>query len=232
MTASSRRNIKAAIYSASMLLFCVFFYSDVFSQTPIGDRDTKSDPSQGFRTTPEQDSLYQRALELSVPIDVRLRMDIRESEYNPELLREAQNIMSAYINVMDLPAKVFRPDPREMVQRREGIVQALSTPPYYTFNDMNSLFFLEDAAQFLGLTEDVSPTISYRLDVPSDIEIVVYSIQAKVIATLFVGKQPAGAHQITWNKRNDNGMPMPSGDYVAEVRIGNDRYVRKRIQIK
>jgi hypothetical protein len=194
----------------------------------------QADPSLGNATSPEQDSLYYRAMEIDLPTDVRLRMDLRESEYNPQMLQEARSIMAAYINVMDLPSSLFVPDPREKVQRREMLVDALSVPGQgmYNYDDRFRLFYLEDAAQFLGIAEDLGPTISYRLDVPTDVEIVVYSIQAKVIATLFTGKQPAGPHQITWNLRNSNGMPMPSGDYIGEVRIGNDRYVRKRIQIK
>jgi len=202
--------------------------------TPVCSNSTQeqSGPTKGYSTTPEQDSAYKQAMKVRIPVDVRLRHDLIDSEYNPIILQEVQSIMSAYINVMNLPSSVFQPRREEWVQRKEMIADALSVPGLYRYNDMNAIFYLEDAAVFLGLAEDVSPTISYRLDYADIVEIVVYSVQAKVIATLFSGKQPAGSHQITWNLKNDVGMPMPSGDYVAEVRIGSTKYVRKRIQIK
>jgi flagellar hook assembly protein FlgD len=90
---------------------------------------------------------------------------------------------------------------------------------------------MDAIGRFLGLTEDLSPTISYSLFETSHVEIVIYSVQANVIATIFSGRQVPGNYSYTWNGRNDRGMKMGSGDYVGEVRIGEKRYVRKRIYI-
>jgi flagellar basal-body rod modification protein FlgD len=84
---------------------------------------------------------------------------------------------------------------------------------------------------FLGLTEDVSPVISYSLESSAEVEVVVYSVQALVIRTLLTAKQYPGSYSITWDGKNDKGIIMPKGDYVAEVRIGKDRIVRKRIVV-
>ncbi|MBR3090812.1 MAG: hypothetical protein IKH10_02320, partial [Bacteroidetes bacterium] len=83
----------------------------------------------------------------------------------------------------------------------------------------------------LGIIEDTSPEIKYSLGMIADVEIVIYSVQAKVIATIFKGTQRPGSYKITWNQRDDKGKKMPYGDYIAEVRIGTDRFVRKRIVI-
>ena len=64
-----------------------------------------------------------------------------------------------------------------------------------------------------------------------NVEVVVYSPQARVIAVLLKMHQPTGKYQITWNGRDEKGRRMPTGDYVAEVRLGDERFVRKRIQI-
>jgi len=81
---------------------------------------------------------------------------------------------------------------------------------------------LGDIAQFFGLAEDVSPVIKYNLDFATEVQIVIYSVNASVVATLFDGHQPAGNYSITWNGRDDKGRKLPSGDYVAEVRIGKN----------
>lgn len=192
-------------------------------------------PTRGG-TTPEQDSAYQKALLLKIPTDVRLRHDLMDSEISPYLYEEATSILAAYINVMDLPESVFAPTRLEYSQHAQMWADALSVPGAggykYNHNFNTGLFHLYDAGVWLGILEDVSPTINYRLDYADEVEIVIYSVNAKVIARIFNGKQPAGTHSITWNLKNDNGMPMPSGDYVAEVRIGQQKYVRKRIVIK
>ncbi|GAB5465804.1 MAG: hypothetical protein Kapaf2KO_12400 [Candidatus Kapaibacteriales bacterium] len=195
----------------------------------------KSDPTQGNRTTIEQDEAYRRALLLDIPIDVQLRYDLLQSQMNwflIEEMRKGESLGQAYLNVMDLPDRVFQPEGAEVMQRRQMLVDAFSVPGIYTYAPNPGLFTFEEAARFLGLAEDFTPKISYTLSEPNYVEIVIYSTQAKVIATLFQGKQPAGGHSLTWNLRDQMGRKMPAGDYVAEIRIGNERYYRKIIKIK
>jgi len=88
-----------------------------------------------------------------------------------------------------------------------------------------------DAAVLLGLADDVSPALEFDIRYTEEIEIVIYSVQATVIATVFKGIRQPGHHKFVWNGRDDKGRPMPSGDYIGEIRIGNSRYKRKMIQI-
>lgn len=134
-------------------------------------------------------------------------------------------------SLASVPQSAFNPTGVEIVQRQEAIASGMRTVTGLSYPTSGLRVPLDAIGQFLGLTEDVSPEIRYSLDVVSDIEIVVYSSQAKVIATLFKGKQVPGVYQINWNLRDDYGRRMPTGDYIAEVRIGENKYIRKRIVI-
>ena len=50
-----------------------------------------------------------------------------------------------------------------------------------------------------------------------------------VVATLFKGNQEPGTYTITWNGRSQDGKPVMPGEYIAEVRLGSERIMRKRI---
>lgn len=130
-----------------------------------------------------------------------------------------------------VPSQSFQPSGQEIVQRQEAIAAGLRLPTGLSYPQGGLRVPLDMIGQFLGIVEDVGPEIRYSLDAPNEIEIVIYSMQAKVIATLFKGRQVPGSYEITWNFRDEYGRRMTSGDYIAEVRIGNTKYVRKRIVI-
>ncbi len=130
-----------------------------------------------------------------------------------------------------VPSTAFKPSGEEIVQRQEAIAAGLRLPTGLSYPQGGMRVPLDLIGQFLGIVEDVSPEIRYTIDAPNEIEIVIYSMQAKVIATLFKGRQVPGSYEISWSFRDENGRRMTSGDYIAEVRIGNTRYVRKRIVI-
>lgn len=135
-----------------------------------------------------------------------------------------------------IPAEIFLPMNTEIIQRQIGIVNALSIPGY-TFQapsmgiGSGMSFDFYKAGVFLGIFEDVSPTIKYDLSITADVVVVVYSIQAKAIATLFNGMQTPGSYTVTWNGRDDQGKKMEMGDYFIEVKIGTEKFVRKRVRI-
>lgn len=130
-----------------------------------------------------------------------------------------------------VPSTAFKPSGVEIVQRQEAIAAGLRLPTGLSYPQGGLRVPLDLIGQFLGIVEDVSPEIRYTIDAPNEIEIVIYSMQAKVIATLFKGRQVPGSYEISWNFRDENGRRMTSGDYIAEVRIGNTKYIRKRIVI-
>ena len=187
------------------------------------------------KTTPSQDSAYKAALSLDLPLMTRFYHDFERSEHIWDLWLKGEqetpwnNVMAVFEN---MPDSIFYPIGSEIVQHQINKVNALSYPGY-TFSEggLNMMGTIKKAATILGILEDVSPEIRYELGVLADVEIVIYSVQAKVIAVIFKGTQKPGNYKITWNGRDDAGKKMPFGDYIAEVRIGEERFVRKRIVI-
>lgn len=184
--------------------------------------------------TPEQDTAYYRAIRANVSTSLRIWNDLQFSkyiwyEYSKNIKKSDVAIAMESLN--SLPKEFFTPDPQEVVQREINIANAFYVPHLNTYNQNGMKLSFADIGNFLGITEDVSPEITYKLDTPAQVEVVVYSISAIVIANIFEGKQPAGTYKFTWNGRNNTGTKMPSGDYIAEIRVANEKYIRKRILI-
>jgi len=186
-----------------------------------------------FQTTPQQDSAYFRALRTRIPSSTRFSLDLKRFETDIRLMGELNKgtpIDIARKN-LDLPSEYFVPSPHEFALYE--LNQKLSTyvPYIRTSQPFGFKANLSDIGKILGLVEDVSPVLTYEVDTYTDVEVVVYSIQARVVATIFSGKQTPGKYTFTWNVRDDAGRLMPPGDYIGEIRIGRSKFIRKRIYI-
>ncbi len=185
-----------------------------------------------------QDSVYNIAIKYQIPFLTRFYSDFMRSDSSWRFWVK-QNDNTPWNNLKrifeSMPEEVFAPEGVELVQRQINIQNALSVPNGRGFNPSIGVVINDPwgkLGRILGIIEDVSPEISYNLTVTADVEIVIYSTQAIIIATIFSGTQKPGNYTITWNGRNDKGKKMPFGDYVAEIKIGADRFVRKRIVIE
>jgi len=184
--------------------------------------------------SPFQDTAYYSALRLQIPATTRFYHDLKlfagawqyRMSYIEPTLEEMANQ-----SIKDLPDEYFLPSSTEMAMYEYNIAQSLYVPYVQTYKPFGVKISMDAIGRFLGITEDLSPNISYSLYETSFVEIVIYSVQANVIATIFSGRQVPGNYSYTWNGRDDRGMKVSSGDYVGEVRIGTNRYVRKRIYI-
>ncbi|MBK9249328.1 MAG: hypothetical protein IPM69_14750, partial [Ignavibacteria bacterium] len=133
---------------------------------------------------------------------------------------------------LEIPPEYFKPSSQEIASYNYHIARSQDIPGSFPKTAGAGLQIpLSSIWAFFGLTEDVSPVIRYDVEYSMNVEVVVYSPQARVIAVLLKMHQPTGKYQITWNGRDEKGRRMPTGDYVAEVRLGDERFVRKRIQI-
>lgn len=184
--------------------------------------------------SPEQDSAYFNDLRLNIPVSSRieLSLDLHSRKIMERILAEqSKGFFAAQSNLASIPRELFIPSSREKFLYDYNLKMAQTVPFVSNPSDLGLKVPLSDIGAILGITEDVSPVINYKLDYAVEVEIVVYSLNAAVIATLFEGVQPAGNYTITWNGRDDKGRKVPSGDYVAEVRIGKQKFIRKRILI-
>lgn len=183
-------------------------------------------PSSEIKTTPEQDSAYFQALRMNLPIGLRLRYDLLNVRYSLiSLDPDAEKTGMDY-----LPTDAFKPDPNMIVQRQEMLMNAFNVPFARTYDPWQGTRIpFSDIGRFFGITEDYSGNIKFRVDNYTEVEIVIYSIKAVVVATIFKGYLPAGSYERTWTGRDENGRKLPPGDYVGEVRIKGQSSYRKRI---
>jgi flagellar hook assembly protein FlgD len=49
---------------------------------------------------------------------------------------------------------------------------------------------------------------------------------------LVTGTQSSGVHQIVWDARNDQGVTVPSGIYIYQLKAGNFTQSRKMMLVK
>lgn len=220
------------------LLFLILNTESILCYSSVSDTTTSkslssSDNNQQY--TPEQDSNFFRDSKLSFGFLYWLKKSILSSDYEWQIYKKefldnpSNNLIESFSR---MPSNIFAPEPNELVQRQITIRDALSIPTVNFYKGgMGLNIGLRDIGLFLGLIEDTSPKITYTLKYTCDVEIVIYSISAKIIATIFVGTQKQGTYTTYWNGKDEYGKQMPSGDYIAEVRIGSERFVMKRIVI-
>ncbi len=228
-----------------VFVFFIFFAITTNGQDRVGARsllEIDSDTSQPiiilpgeiyFKTTSEQDSAYFRALRTRIPSSTRFSLDLKRFESDIRLMGEVSKgtPMDIARKNLDLPSEYFIPSPNEFVLYELNQKLSTNVPYIRTSQPFGFKANLSDIGKLLGLVEDVSPVLSYDLDTYTEVEVVIYSVQARVVATIFSGNQLPGKYTFTWNVRDDAGRLMPPGDYIGEIRIGRNKFIRKRIYI-
>lgn len=229
----------------NIFLLISFFVLPANGQIREGGRsllEIESDTSQPiiilpgelfFQTTPQQDSAYFRALRTKIPASTRFSLDLKRFESDIRIMEELNKGTPLDIarKNLDLPSEYFIPSPHEFAMYELHQKLSAYVPYIRTSQPFGFKADLADIGKLFGLVEDVSPVLSYDVDTFTDVEVVVYSIQARVVATIFSGRQSPGKYTFTWNVRDDAGRLMPSGDYIGEIRIGRSKFIRKRIYI-
>lgn len=191
-------------------------------------------PGSRNQFSAEQDSAYYRMMRLGIAPGTLAQLHAKIISLGIAMRKEQEqeNPFAIALRNLDLPPEYYQPRSEDIVQREEMIARSQAIPTGRPGGMRGGVSIgLNDIGVFLGLSEDVSPVINYVVDYTVNVKVVIYSTAAREVAMMFQGQQNPGKYQLTWNGRDDKGRPMPSGDYVAEVRLGNDRFVRKRITI-
>ena len=63
-------------------------------------------------------------------------------------------------------------------------------------------------------------TIRFALPAAQRVDLAVYTVDGKRVATLHEGRLEAGDHALTWNGRDERGRAMPSGVYLYRLEAG------------
>lgn len=188
-------------------------------------------PKTGYSS--EQDSAYLKAMRVKVPIATRLNAQLKMYALNYNFAETLEDRYDVAKRNMMVPSSMYQADPREVYMHQYNLAMSQYVPFVQTMArpGVGAQVPFSTIGKFFGIIEDVSPEIKYDIEFPTDVEVVVYSMQATVVATMYKGFQAPGPYSLTWNGRNDKGKLMPKGDYIGEVRIGNFKYIRKRIYI-
>jgi hypothetical protein len=217
--------------------------ADTVRPRVVQDSTLGTTPPGEYPFTPEQDRNFYEALRVEVSPLVRFQFETRKFSAMWMAAQEMQKLSPREIALanMAVDPRVFEPTAREREAYNYGIAQSFTIPgvydPYKRYGGLPGIggqglsIPLSLIGSLLGLTEDVSPTIRYTVEQPADVEIVIYSVQAIAVARILQAPQNAGGYSITWNLKNDAGLQVPNGDYIAEIRIGLQGIVRKRIRI-
>ena len=190
-------------------------------------------PVDTSMTSTDQDTAFARAMRLRIPEHSRfnnsLRLFANAWFFKQELLEENPWLIAE--KNLQIPPEMLQPDGAEQVMHDLSIDNALYVPFMPGRNKYGVQIPLNAIGQLLGLSEDLSPAIKYTVDFTSQVEIVIYDVSARVIATVFKGIEQPGSYTKTWNQRDEYGRPVSRGDYIAEVRIGDKKFVMKRIYV-
>ncbi len=79
-----------------------------------------------------------------------------------------------------------------------------------------------------------NPTTSINFTVPStgDAKLVVYNTAGQLVRTLVDGNIEAGAHEVTWNGKDDMGRNVASGVYMYRLTTGERQLVRRMVLVR
>ena len=79
-----------------------------------------------------------------------------------------------------------------------------------------------------------NPVTNLSYDLPEDaiVNITIYDMMGKVVATLVDGSQSAGFKTLQWNATNQGGMPISAGLYIYTIQAGEFNQTKKMILLK
>ena len=79
-----------------------------------------------------------------------------------------------------------------------------------------------------------NPVTNLNYDLPEDamVNITIYDMMGKVVASLVDGQQSAGFKTLQWDATNQSGMPISAGLYIYTIQAGDFNQTRKMILLK
>ncbi len=66
-------------------------------------------------------------------------------------------------------------------------------------------------------------TLRFELTAPATVELTVFDLSGRRVATLALGDRAAGRHEAVWQGCDEAGRSMPSGVYLARLRVDGPR---------
>lgn len=205
-------------------------------EVTTGEPSATGSSTRGTVGRPFVDSVFMdgRVIRLTVRIADEVRRDTaRLRAILDSIEGTTQALIAANLNLN--PAD-WKPTEAEVAERRKMIERAQDFEYIYP-QDITRIpvvsIPLSSIGQALGLTEDTSPLITYRLEQTRKITVIVYTvIGALELVRLVDGAQRPGDYRFKWDFKDSNGRRALSGSYIVEVIAdGKERLLRKRIVV-
>ncbi len=74
--------------------------------------------------------------------------------------------------------------------------------------------------------------IRFDIDRPSEVTLDIYSVEGKLVKSLFKGSVPPGNHNFMWQGDDNQHKPVASGIYIYRLISGNKIFTRKMVMVK
>jgi len=74
--------------------------------------------------------------------------------------------------------------------------------------------------------------IPYTLRASGHASLIVANILGQTVRRLLEANQPAGSYSISWDGRDDTGLPVASGVYFYRLQAGNESMTRKMVMLR
>lgn len=75
-------------------------------------------------------------------------------------------------------------------------------------------------------------TISFELSQSEWVSLDIYNLRGKLVMRLVQGKKESGRHLVLWDGRNEEGLKVPSGIYLYQLKGGEFQQTRKMVLCK
>ena len=75
--------------------------------------------------------------------------------------------------------------------------------------------------------------LAFSLPTAATVDLLVFDVQGKRIRTLLTAASLSGGrHEVTWNGRNDAGLPVPAGVYFSQLNGDGDVQTGRMLLLK
>ncbi len=75
-------------------------------------------------------------------------------------------------------------------------------------------------------------TLTYSITDPGEVELSIFDVRGRLVATLLRKYCPAGSDEVVWDGRNNTGETLPSGVYFSMLRTRNQTKTCKIVLLK
>ncbi len=115
------------------------------------------------------------------------------------------------------------------VLEEEAVAGAVAVASYELEQNYPNPFWSGATSRFVG---NPSTTIKFALPEAGEASLAIYNVNGQLVRTLYSGEMPAGKFSLEWEGKNEAGAPVASGVYLAVLKAGEVRLVRRLVLMR